>query len=124
MKDFPDAEVIKISNILRFCPKHFETGQLLEIYCETDVDGRKFIKTGCDCAIGVLCGFCRKVLRKNGPNPSISVLCMKNRGLLINVPRAPPFGGMRETFRNHEFGSKVKGELWRKRPCEVRKLFL
>ena len=60
-------------------------------------------------------------MRKNGPNPSISVLCMKNRGLLINVP---PFGGIRETFRNHKFGSKVKGELWRKGLCEVRKLFL
>ena len=31
VKDFPDAEVIKISDVLRFCPKYFGTGLLFEI---------------------------------------------------------------------------------------------
>ena len=123
-KDFPDAIVIKVSDILKFDERHFETGNMFEDYYEVNDRGEKVIRTGSDRAIGVLCGHCRKNLGMKGPNPTISSLFMKNRGQLINVPRAPPFGNLRETFRFHEFGSKVKGELWKKGPIEVRKLFL
>ena len=123
-KDFPDAVIIKVSDILKYSPKHFEAGNIFEELSELSDDGEDVVKSGSDRAIGVLCGYCRKVLGKKGPNPTISALFMKNRGQLINVPRAPPFGNLRDTFRFHEFGSKVKGELWKKGPTQVRKLFL
>ena len=122
--DFPDALIIKVSDILKFSPNHFDAGELFEDHIDVDGEGNKFVREGCDRVLGVLCEFCRKCLSRSGPNPAISQLWSRNRGILLNVPRAPPFGGIREIFKGHEFGSKIKGELWKKGPCAVRKLIL
>ena len=109
---------------MKFSPQHFEAGELFEEHFGIDEEGNKYVREGSDHVLGILCEFCRKCLGRRGPNPAISQLWSKNRGLLLNVPRAPPFGGIRETFKYHEFGSKVKGEFGEKGPVAVRQLIL
>ena len=80
--DFPDAIVLRVSDILKFSPGHFEPGEMFAEFTDDREDGGKFIKPGYDRAIGVLCGFYREILGGRGQNPAISALFMKLRGVL------------------------------------------
>jgi hypothetical protein len=48
----------------------------------------------------------------------------KNGLVFINKPRSAPFGSVREILKLHEFGKKVKGEVWKAGPTKLREKFL
>ena len=45
-KDFPDAIIIKVSDILKFDERHFEAGNIFEEYYIDNERGEKVIRTG------------------------------------------------------------------------------
>ena len=116
-KCWPFMDQIKLSDILVTSPRHFETGGLLENFADENREG---IKPGCDRVVGLLCSTCRQ----NYPNSELGNLFNKNGLVFINVPRSAPFGSIREILKLHEFGRKVKGDLWKCGPIKLREKFI
>ena len=54
----------------------------------------------------------------------IGSLFNKNGLVFINVPRSAPFGSIREILKVHEFGKKMKGDLWKTEPIKLREKIL
>ena len=83
-------------------------------------NNEKTIKPGCDRVVGLLCTVCRN----NLVSFEVGSLFHKNGLVFVNVPRAAPFGSIREILKSHEFGKKVKGEIWKTGPAKLREKFM
>ena len=110
-------ETIKISDILINSPHHFEKDGAFEKFTDEDDGG---IKDGCDRVIDLLCSICIQ----NFSRSDLGSLCNKNGLVFINVPRGAPFGSIREILKYHEFGKKMKGDLWKTGPVKLREKIL
>ena len=119
-KCWPYIEQIKVSDILVNSPQHFEEGKLFEDFIDESENEEKRVKQGCDRVVGLLC----KVCRQNYTQAEIGSLFNKNGLVFINKPRSAPFGSVREILKLHEFGKKVKGEVWKAGPTKLREKFL
>ena len=119
-KCWPYIEQIKVSDMLANSPQHFEEGKLFEDFIDESENEEKKVKQVCDRVVGLLC----KVCRQNYSNAEIGSLFNKNGLVLINKPRSAPFGSVREILKIHEFGKKVKGEVWKAGPTKLREKFI
>ena len=121
-KSWPYIEQIRVSDILKHSPQHFEAGAFYEDLVEENMeDGHeKTVKTGCDRVVGLLCTVCRNNLSTS----EVGSMFNKNGLVFVNVPRAAPFGSIREILKCHEFGRKVKGEQWKMGPANLRGKFM